>query len=124
MTFSAGLTQGLSVASFPSYFLGTSASAVNPRSILAGDRRLLLYSAGMDERTTNHYNRVVQIKRSDVFGVKNTNINWMPEWHQGRANLLLQDGSVTQCNPGPLRRTLREAFLPGTAGFDLFLPAL
>ncbi|HTI69334.1 MAG TPA: hypothetical protein VMF06_05185 [Candidatus Limnocylindria bacterium] len=124
MTFSRGLALGSRVADFPGYFVGTSASEETPKSILGGDRNLLVLSAGLDYQEPRRYNRIVRLGASDVQNRNTNNIAWSPVMHSGCGNILLGDGSVQRCNPGQVQRLFQDAWKEQPTNIDLFMPAL
>jgi prepilin-type processing-associated H-X9-DG protein len=123
-TWEWGLAQGANAAKIPSYFIGTSATEEQPQSILSGDRNLLIPSIGLDFTTASNYNKIVTVKRADVFSTNTGTIGWSSEIHNHGGNILLGDGSVQQESDVRARDQLRATITAMPDSFDLFFPAL
>jgi prepilin-type processing-associated H-X9-DG protein len=77
-----------------SYFVGLDADEIVPQMFLAGDRNLMVNGVPASPG-------LMVIKAPDSIG-------WTPQWHQGRGNVVLADGSVQGYALSGLQQALRH----------------
>lgn len=82
-----------------SYFIGLSADATKPQTILSGDRNVAVSN---------------KLLRGVVTVETNSVLNWTSDLHNNAGNLALADGSAQQAQGFQLNRQLQSAFLSTT----------
>jgi prepilin-type processing-associated H-X9-DG protein len=99
-----------------SYFIGLNAEETMPRSLLSGDRNLMIFPGeGVIKPHTN-----ITLSTLCQFGTNKATAGWSEkEMHKGQGNVVLGDGSVRQMNGSSIQAAINQ---PGESNVILLFP--